>query len=138
MRLSHLICFAAALGLATARPVDAEDTVPSPLYIVTYFDVAPTSTQQSAGIVREAANASRKEDGNAGFEAFEEIRSEEHTSELQSHLNLVCRLLLEKKQTKTTSKPHRSLLSRPLPSINAVSTAESTNYVRYANYICQS
>src|SRR5260370_19456311 len=27
-------------------------------------------------------------------------RSEEHTSELQSHLNLVCRLLLEKK------KPH--------------------------------
>src|SRR5260370_31845733 len=30
-------------------------------------------------------------------------RSEEHTSELQSHLNLVCRLLLEKKKT---HKPH--------------------------------
>src|SRR5260370_33069800 len=31
-------------------------------------------------------------------------RSEEHTSELQSHLNLVCRLLLEKKKnTKTHS-----------------------------------
>src|SRR5260370_638066 len=29
------------------------------------------------------------------------IRSEEHTSELQSHLNLVCRLLLEKKEKKT-------------------------------------
>src|SRR5260370_21570366 len=28
-----------------------------------------------------------------------EVRSEEHTSELQSHLNLVCRLLLEKKKT---------------------------------------
>src|SRR5690242_21606096 len=27
-----------------------------------------------------------------------EIRSEEHTSELQSHVNLVCRLLLEKKK----------------------------------------
>src|SRR5260370_3117963 len=27
-------------------------------------------------------------------------RSEEHTSELQSHLNLVCRLLLEKKNTR--------------------------------------
>src|SRR5260370_14476908 len=26
------------------------------------------------------------------------MRSEEHTSELQSHLNLVCRLLLEKKK----------------------------------------
>src|SRR5260370_26456917 len=29
-----------------------------------------------------------------------QLRSEEHTSELQSHLNLVCRLLLEKKKTK--------------------------------------
>src|SRR5260370_25340006 len=29
-------------------------------------------------------------------------RSEEHTSELQSHLNLVCRLLLEKKKKQTT------------------------------------
>src|SRR5690242_20986146 len=27
-------------------------------------------------------------------------RSEEHTSELQSHVNLVCRLLLEKKKNK--------------------------------------
>src|SRR5438270_9840159 len=30
-------------------------------------------------------------------------RSEEHTSELQSQSNLVCRLLLEKKKKKTTS-----------------------------------
>src|SRR2546422_8377612 len=30
-------------------------------------------------------------------------RSEEHTSELQSRLHLVCRLLLEKKKTKTVS-----------------------------------
>src|SRR5260370_2443242 len=30
-----------------------------------------------------------------------EGRSEEHTSELQSHLNLVCRLLLEKKKKNT-------------------------------------
>src|SRR4051812_49570135 len=29
-------------------------------------------------------------------------RSEEHTSELQSHVNLVCRLLLEKKKKKVT------------------------------------
>src|SRR5256885_12575204 len=32
-------------------------------------------------------------------------RSEEHTSELQSPCNLVCRLLLEKKQKDTTSQP---------------------------------
>src|SRR5260370_30179304 len=35
-------------------------------------------------------------------------RSEEHTSELQSHLNLVCRLLLEKKKRRTAqTSPHR-------------------------------
>src|SRR2546422_2387797 len=33
-----------------------------------------------------------------------EERSEEHTSELQSRLHLVCRLLLEKKKTPHTSK----------------------------------
>src|SRR5260370_19081187 len=32
------------------------------------------------------------------LEVLNEVRSEEHTSELQSHLNLVCRLLLEKKK----------------------------------------
>src|SRR5690242_21482159 len=31
------------------------------------------------------------------------FRSEEHTSELQSHVNLVCRLLLEKKKKTTKS-----------------------------------
>src|SRR5260370_24217254 len=31
-------------------------------------------------------------------------RSEEHTSELQSHLNLVCRLLLEKKKKANSHK----------------------------------
>src|SRR6476646_9368975 len=33
-------------------------------------------------------------------------RSEEHTSELQSHSDLVCRLLLDKKKTKPRSRHH--------------------------------
>src|SRR5690349_24034527 len=33
-------------------------------------------------------------------------RSEEHTSELQSRRDLVCRLLLEKKKTITSNQPH--------------------------------
>src|SRR5690242_21508461 len=43
-------------------------------------------------------------------------RSEEHTSELQSHVNLVCRLLLEKKKRPPRQEPpvgHR-LGTRPL------------------------
>src|SRR5260370_6096996 len=38
------------------------------------------------------------------------VRSEEHTSELQSHLNLVCRLLLEKKK-KMLQRGHYCRLS---------------------------
>src|SRR5690242_20830843 len=34
------------------------------------------------------------------------VRSEEHTSELQSHVNLVCRLLLEKKKKRNTRRLH--------------------------------
>src|SRR3954464_11139749 len=37
-------------------------------------------------------------------------RSEEHTSELQSHDNLVCRLLLEKKKCDLRSEEHTSEL----------------------------
>src|SRR5437773_6060856 len=39
-------------------------------------------------------------------------RSEEHTSELQSHHDLVCRLLLEKKKTRTTRVPNVSSSER--------------------------
>src|SRR5438477_9600037 len=41
-------------------------------------------------------------------------RSEEHTSELQSHVNLVCRLLLEKKNNATIHPSHKPISSRPL------------------------
>src|SRR5438034_4746033 len=34
-----------------------------------------------------------------GLDCEAKVRSEEHTSELQSHSDLVCRLLLEKKKT---------------------------------------
>src|SRR5947207_8161875 len=41
--------------------------------------------------------------GVAGNAAYCTLRSEEHTSELQSHSDLVCRLLLEKKKKKKTT-----------------------------------
>src|SRR5256885_10013338 len=45
--------------------------------------------------------------------ARENLRSEEHTSELQSPCNLVCRLLLENKNTKAgQTQPHHGL---PVP-----------------------
>src|SRR2546429_7360880 len=44
-------------------------------------------------------------------ESVGQRRSEEHTSELQSRLHLVCRLLLEKKKTKP--KPHQYPTNSP-------------------------
>src|SRR5256885_12813250 len=52
------------------------------------------------------------------------IRSEEHTSELQSPCNLVCRLLLEKKKT-STSKSLYSLHNQIVIHNRSYSDAES-------------
>src|SRR5260370_618290 len=43
---------------------------------------------------------------SAATSASPPLRSEEHTSELQSHLNLVCRLLLEKKKPESLHMTH--------------------------------
>src|SRR5260370_15183588 len=43
--------------------------------------------------------------GVHGLDQGADGRSEEHTSELQSHLNLVCRLLLEKKKKLRSQLP---------------------------------
>src|SRR5437773_8370509 len=51
-------------------------------------------------------------------------RSEEHTSELQSHHDLVCRLLLEKKKTKTQPKPEPTKKYTPSPNIDFPPTTE--------------
>src|SRR3989454_9097221 len=60
-------------------------------------DAAPMKNSignENTTLVREARNARRAAPAAAGFA----WRSEEHTSELQSPCNLVCRLLLEKKK----------------------------------------
>src|SRR2546430_7590705 len=48
-----------------------------------------------------------------GYRAGFYWRSEEHTSELQSQSNLVCRLLLEKKKKTVTHPPPRSNHTHP-------------------------
>src|SRR3972149_7169498 len=50
-----------------------------------------------------------------------DARSEEHTSELQSQSNLVCRLLLEKKHTTTRDPP----MPRYLTPVNSTQRASS-------------
>jgi quinol monooxygenase YgiN len=73
MRFSCLMLVLTALGLATVRPVNAEGTVNGPLYTVVYFEVDPAEAAQTAAAARQYAEASSKEDGNLGFEMFQEI-----------------------------------------------------------------
>src|SRR5438270_4502860 len=69
------------------------------------------------------------------------LRSEEHTSELQSQSNLVCRLLLEKKKTRLrstapfpASRPRAARHSRVTPVAARTSTrlTSSHRYIIYA------
>src|SRR5256885_12796709 len=55
------------------------------------------------------------------------IRSEEHTSELQSPCNLVCRLLLEKKKKQTHDASHTPSYGIPLPFTPIAPTALHSN-----------
>src|SRR5207237_8123616 len=75
-----------------------------------WLELGPEACVLSQAIVMRLGNC-RKSPKLPGHECRQERcwsyghgarpkRSEEHTSELQSHLNLVCRLLLEKKKHK--------------------------------------
>src|SRR5256885_2573645 len=68
-----------------------------------------TRLQSPYSRLQEALSAAGDESTGAeafGIEAPKADRSEEHTSELQSPCNLVCRLLLEKKKkTRSTERP---------------------------------
>src|SRR5205809_5770202 len=56
------------------------------------------------GMIQQQAPARLGQALGNGIAGDQAHRSEEHTSELQSRLHLVCRLLLEKKKKKKTHK----------------------------------
>src|SRR2546430_9534817 len=64
--------------------------------------LAPVGYDPAASAPMWAAFIDRIFGGDSDLIAFVQ-RSEEHTSELQSQSNLVCRLLLEKKKTQRVS-----------------------------------
>src|SRR5437588_6251186 len=100
------------------------DTATTEIYTLSLHDALPISQLLAAAglpvprgeIVRTADEAAaiaarigypvvtKPIDGNHGRGVMLDLRSEEHTSELQSHSDLVCRLLLEKKKTTHNSR----------------------------------
>src|SRR5260221_4929395 len=65
--------------------------------------VAMKSTLEKMGCSQTFGVKSTKS-GRSRLAVGSNVRSEEHTSELQSHSDLVCRLLLEKKKIEVETK----------------------------------
>src|SRR5260370_20261887 len=94
--------------MLTMNPLSAisffffNDTATTEIYTLFLHDALPISNR-SHHLPVEGKTAdvveleSEDNEGGNEWEVPDVERSEEHTSELQSHLNLVCRLLLEKK-----------------------------------------
>src|SRR4051794_41653431 len=74
-------------GLVAAQQIRAEDPAIGVLVLSQYIEPA------------YAMRLVEEHPGGVGYLLKERVRSEEHTSELQSPVHLVCRLLLEKKKT---------------------------------------
>src|SRR2546430_4643411 len=73
------------------------DTATTEIYTLSLHDALPIFRRApGTGLMAGAGGRARR--GSAGDPAPLAARSEEHTSELQSQSNLVCRLLLEKKK----------------------------------------
>src|SRR5438034_7672504 len=91
----------------------------STLFPYTTLFRSPLLAHERGGRVirkREPRWQSAAERARVAAELIEEARSEEHTSELQSHSDLVCRLLLEKKKTYTSQSrsPGRQAAALPV------------------------
>src|SRR5438477_10186673 len=78
------------------------DTATTEIYTLSLHDALPicTACKSRRDRTHQARiyEGSRHWRGARRYHPLSQCRSEEHTSELQSHVNLVCRLLLEKKK----------------------------------------
>src|SRR2546430_8419723 len=85
------------------------DTATTEIYTLSLHDALPISGAHSNFLELPVATLVGVTAGPISPVTFKwtgsSIRSEEHTSELQSQSNLVCRLLLEKKKKKKHTPP---------------------------------
>src|SRR2546430_12053348 len=78
-------------------PLPLHDALP----ILVFFDITASAHGRATmvGVIERAADQCFMPlTVGGGLRSVDDMRSEEHTSELQSQSNLVCRLLLEKKE----------------------------------------
>src|SRR2546430_11223404 len=100
------------------------DTATTEIYTLSLHDALPISLAPDFWL-----DHSFDRSGIVSHEIFElDLRSEEHTSELQSQSNLVCRLLLEKK--KNTTKAHIFLALRISPRVCLITPSHAPAPIR--------
>src|SRR2546422_3983082 len=80
------------------------DTATTEIYTLSLHDALPICSNRLRGTSTKERSMATRDSATTKFETvrYERKRSEEHTSELQSRLHLVCRLLLEKKKKEPT------------------------------------
>src|SRR5437867_8172371 len=84
------------------------DTATTEIYTLSLHDALPIYEQPATP---HGVSSDRSPQGRPS----QKIRSEEHTSELQSPYDLVCRLLLEKKKQTKTPQPFTTTYTCTLP-----------------------
>src|SRR2546430_5424793 len=113
MRMSSSICFFFFFFF--------NDTATTEIYTLSLHDALPISCPNSSLSNRPSgmpprltatSGRSARPDAACSQRATTSLRSEEHTSELQSQSNLVCRLLLEKKKNQSKATESASLFMR--------------------------
>src|SRR2546422_7503327 len=99
------------------------DTATTEIYTLSLHDALPIYAGAGRGLFHVDRGGRAPRAGGAGLPPpARGARSEEHTSELQSRLHLVCRLLLEKKKNRSIQAP---LATTTEPDIEPRSTAQS-------------
>src|SRR5690348_17738817 len=92
------------LSLHDALPISMREPIREPIGVNRLSQ--PELAQPPAHLPERPAQAAARA-RICGERSSNLYRSEEHTSELQSPVHLVCRLLLEKKKNNTTTNTHK-------------------------------
>src|SRR5690606_41123168 len=101
-------------------PFSFTDTAPPEPSPLSLHDALPISTaifdlEFPGGLIANCATSVTRNMNHLRVDCEKGWRSEEHTSELQSRENLVCRLLLEKKNNESRSNMQQPKLDREEP-----------------------